>query len=83
LSPSPRTPPTAPTRDHEQDIYNAVKDNGEVITYNVYLEYGDDLPDSVPKYIQLEAHGTKGFALDQLLDNPAHEQQQRHRRGLL
>jgi RHS repeat-associated protein len=70
-------------RDHEQDIYNAVKDNGEVITYNVYLEYSDDLPDSVPKYIQLEAHGTKGFALDQLLDNPAHEQQQRHRRGLL
>jgi chloramphenicol 3-O-phosphotransferase len=70
-------------RDHEQAIYNAVKDNGEVVTYNVYLEYSDDLPDSVPKYIQLEAHGTKGFVLDQPLDNPAHEQQQRHRRGLL
>ncbi|MDQ0946052.1 RHS repeat-associated protein [Streptomyces sp. V1I1] len=69
-------------RDWEQDIYNAVAD-GEIITYNVYLEYTDDEKDSVPKYIQLEATGNRGFSLDVPMTNPAHEQQQRHRRGLL
>ncbi|MFB8273523.1 DNA/RNA non-specific endonuclease [Streptomyces sp. NPDC055955] len=69
-------------RDWEQDIYDAAK-KGEVIEYNVYLEYTDDEKDSVPKSIQLEAYGNRGFSLDVMLDNPAHEQQQRHRRGLL
>jgi hypothetical protein len=50
---------------------------------NVYLEYTDDLKDSVPKYIQLEAEGNRGYKLDVPLTNPAHAQQQRHRQGLL
>ncbi|MEU6774795.1 RHS repeat-associated core domain-containing protein [Streptomyces sp. NPDC046759] len=69
-------------RDWEQDMYDAVR-KGEVVHYNVYLEYTDDLKDSVPKYIQLEAHGHRGFSLDVSLKNPAHAQQQLHRQGLL
>ncbi|WP_031479179.1 RHS repeat-associated core domain-containing protein [Streptomyces bicolor] len=69
-------------RDWEQDIYDAVS-KGEVINYNVYLEYTDDLKDSVPKYIQLEAEGNRGFKLDVPLTNPAHAQQQLRRQGLL
>ncbi|MFG2662172.1 DNA/RNA non-specific endonuclease [Streptomyces sp. NPDC048425] len=69
-------------RDWEQDIYDAAK-KGEVIEYDVYLEYTDDKKDSVPKSVQLEAYGNRGFSLDVILDSPAHEQRQRHRRGLL
>ncbi|MER8002751.1 DUF6531 domain-containing protein [Streptomyces sp. NPDC095613] len=68
-------------RDWEQDIYNEARRG--VVTYNVYLEYSDDQKDSVPKYIQLEAFDRHGNVIvDTVLDNPAHEQQQRHRRGL-
>ncbi|MFG7946300.1 RHS repeat-associated core domain-containing protein [Streptomyces cacaoi] len=67
----------------EQAVYDAVSE-GKVVTYNVYLEYADELADSAPKWIQLEAfdqHGNRLF--DDILGNPAYEQQQRHRRGLL
>jgi RHS repeat-associated protein len=69
-------------RDWEQDIYNAAS-KGEVIKYNVYLEYTDDLKDSVPKYIQHEAEGNRGFKMDLPMINPAHAQQQLRRQGLL
>ncbi|MET9498438.1 RHS repeat-associated core domain-containing protein, partial [Streptomyces sp. NPDC006552] len=69
-------------RDWEQDIYDAAH-KGEVIHYNVYLEYTDNLKDSVPKYIQLEATGDRGFTLDVPLRNPAWDQQQLDRQGLL
>ncbi|MFJ9703439.1 RHS repeat-associated core domain-containing protein [Streptomyces fradiae] len=71
-------------RDWEQAIYNAVKDRNKIVTYNVFLEYSDDKADSVPKTIQLEAFDQHGKTIvDTILDNPAHAQQQRHRRGLL
>ncbi|WP_318036715.1 DNA/RNA non-specific endonuclease [Streptomyces chengmaiensis] len=71
-------------RDWEQALYNAVHDDHKIVTYSVYLEYTDDAKDSVPKYIQLEAFDQHGNTLvGEMLDNPAHEQQQRHRRGLL
>ncbi|MGP4002869.1 RHS repeat-associated core domain-containing protein [Streptomyces sp. 8N706] len=71
-------------RDFEQAVYDAVNDRGEIVTYNVYLEYTDDKKDSVPVSIQLEASDRRGNTLvDTILENPAHEQQQRHRRGLL
>ncbi|SFL68263.1 RHS repeat-associated core domain-containing protein [Streptomyces pini] len=70
-------------RDLEQAIYDAVKKDGKIVTYNVYLEYSDDQKDSVPKYIQLEAYDQKGKTIvDTSLENPAHAQQQRHRQGL-
>ncbi|MFD3334705.1 RHS repeat-associated core domain-containing protein [Streptomyces sp. NPDC058700] len=70
-------------RDWEQAIYNSVKEHGHA-TYNVYLEYSDDKKDSVPKYIQLEAHDRQGNVIvDTMLDNPAWNQQQRRRQGLL
>jgi hypothetical protein len=70
-------------RDFEQAIHDAVKKDGKIVTYNVYLEYSDDQKDSVPKYIQLEAYDQKGKTIvDTTLDNPAHAQQQRHRQGL-
>ncbi|MEU4730798.1 hypothetical protein [Streptomyces sp. NPDC023588] len=50
--------------------------------YSVYLEYTDDLADSVPKWIQLEANGKDGFYLGKDLDNPEHaDQLQRRQRG--
>ncbi len=75
---------TPEMRDWEQSIHDAVKDKNKIVTYNVYLEYSDDLADSVPKTIQLEASDQHGNMLvEKILDNPAHAQQQRHRRGLL
>nr|WP_276311269.1 RHS repeat-associated core domain-containing protein [Streptomyces scopuliridis] len=69
-------------RDLEQSIYNAVAVDGETVTYNVYLEYTDDKKDSVPKWIQMEAHGSGGFHLDEQFENPDHAaQQQRRLRG--
>ncbi|MEV6420624.1 RHS repeat-associated core domain-containing protein [Streptomyces sp. NPDC051662] len=69
-------------RDLEQSIYNAVAVDGETVTYNVYLEYTDDKKDSVPKWIQMEAHGSGGFHLDAQFENPDHAaQQQRRLRG--
>ncbi|GHF40825.1 hypothetical protein GCM10010218_22800 [Streptomyces mashuensis] len=66
----------------EKAIYDSVKKHG-VATYNVYLEYTDDEKDSVPKQIQLEAYDHKNKVIvDTILSNPAHQQQQRHRRGL-
>ncbi|MHC3815411.1 MULTISPECIES: RHS repeat-associated core domain-containing protein [unclassified Streptomyces] len=74
---------TPDMRGYEDVVYQAVKKDG-VATYNVYLEYSDDQKDSVPKYIQLEAFDKKGnLIVDKFLDNPAHGQQQRHRRGLV
>ncbi|MFI6415366.1 RHS repeat-associated core domain-containing protein [Streptomyces sp. NPDC050585] len=71
-------------RDWEQAIYDAVKYKNKIVTYNVYLEYSDDLADSVPMSIQLEAFDQHGKTIvDTILDNPAHAQQQRHRQGLL
>ncbi|WP_262386960.1 RHS repeat-associated core domain-containing protein [Streptomyces sp. TRM49041] len=71
-------------RDFEQAIYNAVQKDGKIVTYNVYLEYTDDKRDSVPVSVQLEAADQHGKSIvDTILDNPAHGQQQRHRRGLL
>ena len=68
----------------EQAIRDAVKKGGKIVTCNVYLEYTDDQKDSVPKYIQLEAYDQHGKTIvDTTLENPAHAQQQRHRRGLL
>ncbi|MGA5069208.1 DNA/RNA non-specific endonuclease [Streptomyces exfoliatus] len=74
---------TQDMRDWEQAIYNSVKKHGHA-TYNVYLEYSDDKKDSVPKYIQLEAYDRHGKVIvDTMLDNPAWNQQQRRRQGLL
>jgi RHS repeat-associated protein len=72
-------------RDWEQTIYNEVSSpTGGPVTYNVFLEYTDDQKDSVPKYIQLEAFDKNGkLIVDTILENPAHEQQQRRRQGLL
>ncbi|MBT2492424.1 DNA/RNA non-specific endonuclease [Streptomyces sp. ISL-96] len=71
-------------RDLEQSIYNAVSpDDGEIVQYSVYLEYTDDNKDSVPKWIQMEADGNKGFKLEEALENPDHAaQQHRRRRGI-
>ncbi|MFJ2113097.1 RHS repeat-associated core domain-containing protein [Streptomyces sp. NPDC087850] len=78
-----QTPTNSPDmRDWEKRIYDAVAD-GEIVTYNVYLEYTDDLKDSVPKYIQLEASSNRNLDVDVPLTNPAHAQQQLHRQGLL
>ncbi|MEU8765019.1 RHS repeat-associated core domain-containing protein [Streptomyces sp. NPDC048659] len=79
-----QNPTNSPDMRHWEDqVYRAVA-AGKIVTYNVYLDYTDDLPDSVPKYIQLEAHDQHGnLIFDQPLTNPAHGQQQRHRLGLL
>ncbi|UQA92762.1 RHS repeat-associated core domain-containing protein [Streptomyces halobius] len=71
-------------RDDEQDIYDAVApDDGEIVQYSVYLEYTDDNKHSVPKWIQMEADGNKGFKLEANLKNPDHAaQQDRRRRGI-
>ena len=72
-----RTPTNSPDMRHwEGVVYDAVK-SGKVVTCNVYLGYSDDLADSVPKHIQLEAFDQHDNLLfDKLLDdNPAHEQQ--------
>ncbi|MFI6285168.1 hypothetical protein ACIBCM_10480 [Streptomyces sp. NPDC051018] len=45
---------------------------GEIVRYSVYLEYTDDLKDSVPTYIQTEADGSNGFRLGTTLLNPDH-----------
>ncbi|MGW1281968.1 RHS repeat-associated core domain-containing protein [Streptomyces tsukubensis] len=64
----------------EQEVYDAV-DRGEIVTYNVYLEYVNDDPDSPPKYIQLEASGHRRdadgnllFDIEDFLTNPAHDE---------
>ncbi|MEW5655235.1 DNA/RNA non-specific endonuclease [Streptomyces cinereoruber] len=60
-------------RDYEGKIYGAVA-AGEKVTYNVYLEYANSNA-KIPKYIQLEAVGDRGFELDVVLENPAHKQE--------
>ncbi|MER5554685.1 DUF6531 domain-containing protein [Streptomyces sp. NPDC002793] len=64
----------------EQRVYDAVAD-GDVVTYNVYLEYVNDDPDSPPKTIHLEAFGhRKGpdgklrFDQEEIRSNPAHDE---------
>ncbi|MEU2232235.1 RHS repeat-associated core domain-containing protein [Streptomyces vietnamensis] len=78
-----QTPTNSPDMRHWEDqVYRAVA-AGKIVTYNVYLDYTDDLPDTVPRYIQLEAFDQHGnLIFDEPLTNPAHDQQQRHRRGL-
>ncbi|MGW8768677.1 RHS repeat-associated core domain-containing protein [Streptomyces sp. NPDC055815] len=78
-----QTPTNSPDMRHWEDqVYRAVA-AGKIVTYNVYLDYTDDLPDTVPRYIQLEAFDQHGNLLfGEPLTNPAHDQQQRHRRGL-
>ncbi|MFF4105679.1 DUF6531 domain-containing protein [Streptomyces sp. NPDC001903] len=75
-------------RDLEQMIYNAVAGDpsqgiaGQTVQYSVYLEYTDDLADSVPARIYMAADGRNGFQLDTDFPNPDHAaQQQRRRRG--
>ncbi|MFD9877445.1 RHS repeat-associated core domain-containing protein [[Kitasatospora] papulosa] len=65
----------------EQQIYDAVRYDGEIVTYNVYLEYVNDDPESPPKSIQLEAFGHRKDANNKLLfdigdirPNPAHDE---------
>ncbi|GGS81522.1 DNA/RNA non-specific endonuclease [Streptomyces badius] len=60
-------------RDYEGKIYDAVA-AGEKVTYNVYLEYANSNA-KIPKYIQLDAVGDRGFKLDVVLENPAHKQE--------
>ncbi|MFD9034155.1 RHS repeat-associated core domain-containing protein [Streptomyces sp. NPDC059567] len=66
----------------EQSVYDAVYD-GDIVQYNVYLEYGtgNNDPDSPPKSIQIEAFGTKKdrngklmFDDEVFLDNPAYHE---------
>ncbi|MGW2404029.1 DNA/RNA non-specific endonuclease [Streptomyces sp. NPDC001739] len=60
-------------RDDEAKIYDAVA-AGEKVTYNVYLEYANNNA-KIPKYIQLDAVGDRGFSLDVVLENPAYKQE--------
>lgn len=57
----------------EGKIYDAVA-KGETVTYNVYPEYADSTA-KIPKYVQMEASGDRGFKLDIVLDNPAYKQE--------
>lgn len=76
---------TPDMRRWEKAIYDAVAGNpangvpGQTVQYSVYLTYTDNLADSVPKWIQLEANGADGFHLGKDLDNPEHADQL-HRR---
>ncbi|MFJ3926265.1 RHS repeat-associated core domain-containing protein [Streptomyces sp. NPDC090022] len=76
-------------RDLEQMIYNAVAGDpannvaGQTVQYSVYLDYTDDLPDSVPSHVFMQADGTDGFRMDTDFANPDHAaQQDRRRRGI-
>ncbi|MFF8264258.1 putative T7SS-secreted protein [Streptomyces virginiae] len=74
-------------RDLEKSIYNAVRGDpannvpGQTVQYSVYLEYTDDLADSVPRWITMEADGRDGFTLRDDFQNPDHANQQLRRRG--
>ncbi|MER5680478.1 RHS repeat-associated core domain-containing protein [Streptomyces sp. NPDC002238] len=79
-----QTPTNSPDmRGYEKQIYDAVFNNNETVTYNVYLEYTDDKKDSVPKWIQMEANGSGGFHLDKQFENLDHaDQLKRRARGI-
>lgn len=73
----------------EQQVYDAVYHDGEIVTCNVFLEYANDDPDSPPKSIQLEAFGHRKdpddptklrFDTGDILDNPAHDEPRPNRR---
>ncbi|MGW9068565.1 DNA/RNA non-specific endonuclease [Streptomyces yangpuensis] len=74
-------------RDLERAIYNAVRGDpannipGQTVQYSIYLEYTDDLADSVPKWITMEADGRNGFVLRDDFRNPDHANQQLRRQG--
>ncbi|MEU2832181.1 hypothetical protein ABZ667_26520 [Streptomyces lavendulae] len=57
----------------EGKIEDAVA-KGETVAYNVYLEYANSNA-KIPKYIQMEASGDRGFKLDIVFDNPAYKQE--------
>ncbi|NEA59592.1 hypothetical protein G3I60_36905 [Streptomyces sp. SID13666] len=69
---------TPKMRAYEQIIFDAVK-GGDIVIYSVFLEYSDDLADSVPQWIQLEAKTVHGYIVEDQFFNPAHDQQQQLR----
>ncbi|MEU0301139.1 hypothetical protein ABZ252_16975 [Streptomyces sp. NPDC006175] len=70
-------------RGYEKQIYDAVFNNNETVTYSVYLEYTDDEKDSVPKWIQMESNGSGGFHLGKPFKNLDHaDQLKRRARGI-
>ncbi|MFJ3637827.1 RHS repeat-associated core domain-containing protein [Streptomyces sp. NPDC090112] len=74
---------TPQMRRWEKAIYDAVAGTngvpGQTVQYSVYLSYTDDLADSVPRWIQLEANGADGFSLGKDLFNPEHADELRRR----
>ncbi|MGW3326271.1 DNA/RNA non-specific endonuclease [Streptomyces virginiae] len=74
-------------RDLEKSIYDAVRGDpannipGQTVQYSVYLKYTDSLPDSVPKWITMEADGKDGFILRDDFLHPEHANQQLRRQG--
>ncbi|MFJ4865568.1 hypothetical protein [Streptomyces sp. NPDC088748] len=78
---------TPVVRDLERSIYDAVRGDpannipGQTVQYSVFLEYTDRLPDSVPKWITMEADGKDGFVLREDFLNPEHANQQLRRQG--
>ncbi|MGW2024822.1 RHS repeat-associated core domain-containing protein [Streptomyces decoyicus] len=58
---------------YEKMVYDAV-DGGDVVNYNVYLEYDNDQA-TIPRYIQMEAWGRNGTLFDTMLENPAWRQE--------
>ncbi|MFF4457878.1 RHS repeat-associated core domain-containing protein [Streptomyces goshikiensis] len=63
-------------RDLEFKIYDAVNGNaaqgvaGQTVQYSVYLEYTDDLPDSVPSRIYMQADGKDASTWTQTFPTP-------------
>lgn len=72
-------------RDLEFEIYDAVNGNaaqgiaGQTVQYSVYLEYTDDLADSVPSRVYMQADGKDNFHMDKDFPNPDHAAQQNRR----
>ncbi|MFG2895365.1 RHS repeat-associated core domain-containing protein [Streptomyces sp. NPDC048248] len=62
---------TPDMRGYEFQVRNAVRDNGDVVHYNVRLEYDNDAA-KIPRYIHLEATGRGGPIFQNVkLENPA------------